>query len=303
MAFVVFYTVGGFFTIVLQCPNLAVQWDHTVKGTCWGPRIMKPLSYTNVSLNITTDILFSIVIPIPLLWSLQMNKRQRTSLICIFGLGIFATVAALVRLSFLTIYGKTGDWLWDSRDLTIWTIVESNIGIIAGNLPCLKPLFRAVLGNTHGANSRTTPAPTYGYSTRPYGGGTGLQSANGKGWGALTSSRTADADADVDVDVDVDAPPELTHNLPRSFGVAKDSYLLTTINAEQRESRPQRASARPDEGGSAGAGSSVESLTRTVACSGLGGIKVDTEVNVVEPPSPLYAEFGDAKRKVRESLV
>ena len=88
MFFMGFYTIGCFFTIVLQCTNLAVQWDPTVKATCWSAYTIKTLSYVNVSLNIVTDILFSIVIPIPLLWSLQMNKRQKSSLMCILGLGV-----------------------------------------------------------------------------------------------------------------------------------------------------------------------------------------------------------------------
>lgn len=88
MAFMGFYTIGCFFTIVLQCTNLAVQWDTTVKATCWSAHTIKTLSYVNVSLNIVTDVLFSIVIPTPLLWSLQMNKRQKSSLMCILGLGV-----------------------------------------------------------------------------------------------------------------------------------------------------------------------------------------------------------------------
>ena len=34
-----------------------------------------------------------------------------------------ATAAALIKTSFLPSYGRTGDWLWDSRNLTIWTAV------------------------------------------------------------------------------------------------------------------------------------------------------------------------------------
>jgi hypothetical protein len=56
--------------------------------------------------------------------------------------------------------------------LTIWTVVESNIGIIAGNLPCLKPLFRAALGATYGRGSRKSTGQrfrsrTYGANSCP----------------------------------------------------------------------------------------------------------------------------------------
>ncbi|KAJ4309930.1 hypothetical protein N0V94_008699 [Neodidymelliopsis sp. IMI 364377] len=259
MAFMGFYTIGCFFTIVLQCTNLAVQWDPTVTGTCWAPQTIKTLGYINVSLNILTDVLFSIVIPIPLLWSVQMNKRQKSSLMCILGLGIFATAAALVKTSFLPSYGKTGDWLWDSRNLTIWTVVESNIGIIAGNLPCLKPLFRAALGSTYGRG--TSAKPTGAYGTRPYGPGTRHHSTTGKGWGTLASNGERDA--------------------PHAYG-GKESFMLTTINAE-RDLQKAGSGRASEERGSEGK-SSVESLTGKGSSwtTGLGRIKVDTEVEVVE---------------------
>jgi hypothetical protein len=59
-----FYTTGCFFTLVLQCTDLRVQWDQTVKGTCWTGRTIKSLSYTNQALNIATDIAFSVAIPV-----------------------------------------------------------------------------------------------------------------------------------------------------------------------------------------------------------------------------------------------
>ncbi|KAH6638847.1 hypothetical protein C7974DRAFT_304331 [Boeremia exigua] len=269
MVFMGFYTTGCFFTIVLQCTNLAVQWDHTVKATCWTAHTIKALSYTNVSLNIITDLMFSVIIPCPLLWSLQMNKRQKISLMCILGLGVFATAAAFVRLTYLTSYGRTGDWLWDSQHLTTWTVIESNVGIVAGNLPCLKPLFRVVLGSTYGRGSRK---PTTPYEARPYGAGT-RQSAHAKGWGALGSERTVDGEA---------------------AGCSKGAFMLTTINAE-RCRKGEVVSAQVDEERSGK--SSTESLAR-----GLGGIKVDTEVNVVESNSPLDFDFGEDKREKKDMV-
>ncbi|KAF2109161.1 hypothetical protein BDV96DRAFT_652019 [Lophiotrema nucula] len=184
MGFMAFYTTGCFLTIMLQCTNLAVQWDPTAQGTCWGKSTLMGLSYTNVALNITTDLLLAIVIPVPMLWNVQMNRRQKSSIIGILGLGVFATAAALVKISFLPEYGKTGDWLWDSRNITIWTVVECNVGIIGGNLPCMKPLFKSVLGSTYGRGSRkTTPK----YLSRPYGAGTGHGTKN---YSSLTSGRT-----------------------------------------------------------------------------------------------------------------
>lgn len=155
MSFIGLYTLGCFFTIIFQCTNLAVQWDKTATGTCWTPQTLKAVTYTNAALNIFTDIIFALVIPIIMLWSVQMNRLQKWSIISILGLGVLATAAALVKVSYLPGTGKSNDLLWDARNITIWTVVECNIGIVAGNLPCLKPLIRGIFGSLSGS-SRTT---------------------------------------------------------------------------------------------------------------------------------------------------
>ncbi|KAF1928177.1 uncharacterized protein M421DRAFT_391775 [Didymella exigua CBS 183.55] len=284
MTFMAVYTTGCFFTIILQCTNIAVLWDHTVKATCWSVPTIKILSYLNVSLNIVTDVLFSIVIPIPLLWNVQMNKRQKSSLLCILGLGVFATAAALVKTSFLPSYGRTGDWLWDSRNLTIWTVVECNTGIIAGNLPCLKPLFRVVLGSTYGRGSRKNTAPQYGYGSRPY--GAGSQQSDAKGWGTLASNKTADKT-----------------DGSRAYGKADESYMLTTINAGRDSKMKSGTPSASVEEGDNMENSSTESLHRQHSGRRLGGITVNTEVNVVESVNTLDFGFEDYDRRERKDMV
>lgn len=92
-----------------------------------------------------------------MLWNLNVHIRTRISLIAILGLGVFVCAAAFVKLGYLVNYGKLGDWLWDSRNITIWTAVEMNIGIVAGSLPTLRPLFKRFLGSVYGKGSRKTP--------------------------------------------------------------------------------------------------------------------------------------------------
>ncbi|RJE23971.1 hypothetical protein PHISCL_03677 [Aspergillus sclerotialis] len=129
--------------------------------------------------------------PAIMLRHLQVNRRVKASLICILSLGVFACAAAFVKLSILPNYGRTGDFLWDYTELTIWIVVECNTGIIAGSLPTLKPLFKKALG-TYGSSktrqytssrqyrlrslSRSVPSGTQRHSRvgNTYGGG-GLQ--------------------------------------------------------------------------------------------------------------------------------
>lgn len=162
---------------------------------------------------------------------------------------------------------------------------------MAGNLPCLKPLFRVVLGSTYGRGSRKASAPAYGYGSRPYGAGTRQSGAHSKGWGTLASNKS-DGDRDGKVDA------------PRQYGKQGESYMLTTINAERDCKRKRPTPSASGEEGEGSGKSSTDSLRRGhTNTGGLGGIKVDTEVNVVESHSPLEFGFDDAHRRERKDMV
>lgn len=60
------------------------------------------VTFSNAAINIATDLIL-IVVPAPLLWGLQIPKRQRIILMCLFGVGLFATVVSIVRLHALYI--------------------------------------------------------------------------------------------------------------------------------------------------------------------------------------------------------
>lgn len=66
-----------------------------------------------------------------------------------------AAIASIVKLTYIRTYSLSGDFLFDSTGLTIWSTTELNIGIIASTIPCLKPLFKFILDNTlSGSNSK-----------------------------------------------------------------------------------------------------------------------------------------------------
>ncbi|BCS08560.1 hypothetical protein ALUC_20930S [Aspergillus luchuensis] len=163
MVVMLLYTIICFLTLMFECKDIRSIWDENVKSQCFTSSQPLKLSYTNTGLNILTDIIFAIL-PAIMLRHLQVNRRVKASLVCILGLGIFACVAAIVKLSVLPNYGRTGDLLWDYSTLTIWVVVESNMGIIAGSLPTLKPLFKQFLG-TYGSQTKTR---RYTYGSKKY---------------------------------------------------------------------------------------------------------------------------------------
>jgi hypothetical protein len=55
----------------------------------------------------------------------------------------------LIRLPYTsTLKPYKGDFLYRTTDFAIWTTVEIGVGITAGCIATLKPLFKAVLGST-----------------------------------------------------------------------------------------------------------------------------------------------------------
>ncbi|KAK6082980.1 hypothetical protein SCUP515_02214 [Seiridium cupressi] len=188
--FLMVYTFASFLTLVLHCQDLSALWDNRVQTYCWPNETIVALGYSYSTINIVTDLFFALI-PIPMLWDIQIDRRTKASLICILGLGIFATAAGIIKFAYLSNYGKNGDFLWDSTNLTIWFAIELNIGIIAACLPCLKPVFRyAFKGTSRRYNSENQ---TNSYKLRTFGSGSGPGPRDGRSFvttqiGARTAS-------------------------------------------------------------------------------------------------------------------
>ena len=59
-------------------------WDHSIRGHC-GDQMMLDLfiAIFNMVLDITV-----VILPMPVLWRLQMPKEKKAALNCIFALGL-----------------------------------------------------------------------------------------------------------------------------------------------------------------------------------------------------------------------
>ncbi|KAJ5963583.1 uncharacterized protein N7479_003459 [Penicillium vulpinum] len=223
MVLMALYTAICFLTLIFECQDIRANWDPSVKSKCFSPHQLLTLSYTNTALNILTDLIFA-VLPVFMLRHLQVNRRVKASLICILGLGIFACAAAFVKLSILPNYGRTGDFLWDYTNITIWVVTECNTGIIAGSLPTLKPLFKRVLG-TYGSNTKTTREY---YGSKNY----KLQSMSRSRGQALQSRTHKSGNLSI---IEFDSDPKIHHSrIGSGTGSAKYSGSQRSNSSEER---------------------------------------------------------------------
>ncbi|KAF5604246.1 integral membrane protein [Fusarium pseudoanthophilum] len=93
------WSLSQIFLNTFMCWPIASFWDVTIKGTCI---LNKSSFYVGAAGNILTDILI-MVLPIPVLRSLKLGRRQKWILMSVFCLGIFTCLISLVRIKFLNI--------------------------------------------------------------------------------------------------------------------------------------------------------------------------------------------------------
>ncbi|KAF5631297.1 integral membrane protein pth11 [Fusarium sp. NRRL 52700] len=129
---------------IIWCKPVEMQWDFRIKdGTCVSADQIVSAAYAISVMTVVSDWLYALL-PIPMLWSVKMTKQAKTTVIAILGLGIFASIATLVRLRFLADLTDTEDILFAGTDAMVWTLIEPGVAIVASSLATIRPLLRAM---------------------------------------------------------------------------------------------------------------------------------------------------------------
>ncbi|WYZ38500.1 hypothetical protein EsH8_III_000414 [Colletotrichum jinshuiense] len=128
--------------LLVQCKPISFAWrllDPTIKGKCL------PLTgqlYMGYALSIVTATLDGLLMISP--WIMMrgrgLNSRLKMYIYGIFGLGILATIANIIRLVALVKLKGSKDQLVDAAPVFTWSAIEVSIGIIIAGLIELGPL-------------------------------------------------------------------------------------------------------------------------------------------------------------------
>ncbi|KAI4180119.1 MAG: hypothetical protein L6R41_007439 [Letrouitia leprolyta] len=127
------------FGAAFQCTPVAYLWDKTIPGGhC--VNFSAFARFTNVG-NMLTDILI-LALPIPIVWSLQLDRSKKIGVCGLFLLGGFVCIASIVRFIFLEGIDDEMDPTWVNVNAGIWSAVEPSIGVVSACLPIMGPLLR-----------------------------------------------------------------------------------------------------------------------------------------------------------------
>jgi hypothetical protein len=107
------------------------------------------------TLNVVTDFMIY-ALPIPTLFRLSLPMPQRIGLIVLFSVGGVIVVAGSFRAYWVHyVLYETYDATWEGFNIWMWTAVETNVGVICGCIPALKPLLFPARARNQGSRDRS----------------------------------------------------------------------------------------------------------------------------------------------------
>ncbi|KAI1014482.1 hypothetical protein LB504_012085 [Fusarium proliferatum] len=108
-------------TTTVQC---ATYYNHMIFAT---------------ACNIASDIML-ILLPIPIVINISLPKKRKIGLCCVFGLGLFNILAAVLN----RYYNFSNP---NSYVFLYWYVAEGGVALWVGNLPLCWPVLRLALGS------------------------------------------------------------------------------------------------------------------------------------------------------------
>ncbi|KAJ5582993.1 hypothetical protein N7535_001613 [Penicillium sp. DV-2018c] len=156
------------FVMLFACSPISYFWERanpTSVGTCIPITTMVNIGYFYSTVTIVCDLSLG-VLPIFPIWKLQMNRRTKIAVGGILGLGAIASVAVICRIPYLRFYADD-NFLYSTYQIAIWSEIEIGLGITAGSLVTLRPLFRWLLDEATEYYKGSRPGTSKRY--QPYG--------------------------------------------------------------------------------------------------------------------------------------
>ena len=107
MTFVVITSLSCVIASIFQCQPIRKAWDAkgVVPGHCFNANA---LFFANAALDIFQDIVIYIL-PMRMLYHIQIPRRQKIPLMLVFGVGGFVVVTGIIRLNSLKVAQNTPD--------------------------------------------------------------------------------------------------------------------------------------------------------------------------------------------------
>ncbi|KAI1493382.1 hypothetical protein F5X96DRAFT_622255 [Biscogniauxia mediterranea] len=166
LAWCIAYTVAT----AVRCSPVSTftdRFETEYNFFCVGDYQLFLLSYTasDLALDITIFLL-----PVPMVWRLQMPWRQKLAVAGIFLLGSITVASSITRIivyHWAIYFAKAEprrwdlDITWNSADLLFWNLAENAVGLLGCSLPSYAPLFKNMLQSRKNKGDVSPPRGAY----------------------------------------------------------------------------------------------------------------------------------------------
>ncbi|KAI5361673.1 hypothetical protein Slin14017_G084060 [Septoria linicola] len=131
------------------------RWDLEHRGHCMD---INAGAWSVAAINIFLDAVV-LLMPMPQLWRLQLNKRKKCLLTLMLGIGAFASIVSILRLHSILKYADSRNLTWDNVPTSYWSRMEFHAAFVCACLPAIytyiRRFFNRVTTNSReGSNQR-----------------------------------------------------------------------------------------------------------------------------------------------------
>ncbi|PYI01159.1 integral membrane protein, partial [Aspergillus sclerotiicarbonarius CBS 121057] len=144
IAIIILYEMLGTLFFFFNCRPMAGSWDFTIDAKCASTSVIVIFGLINTSFNIFTDVALAIL-PIPIIWRLNMKRSVRMYLVGVLSLGYLAVAMDIVKTYYQETYTATTDETY-TFSLIFYGFLEDCVGMIAASVPMFRPLVGKALG-------------------------------------------------------------------------------------------------------------------------------------------------------------
>ncbi|MCJ1246869.1 hypothetical protein MMC30_004078 [Trapelia coarctata] len=139
-AYVTAWALATLLTSIFQCWPLSYFWEQYTPGTSGSCIINSIAAEITVSILSTITDVVLVILPMTVIFKLQLSSGRKYKLAAVFSAGAFACAASVIRI--YTMSWQKEDITWDSTQVLIWTAVEPAVGIVSACFPVILPAFQ-----------------------------------------------------------------------------------------------------------------------------------------------------------------
>lgn len=145
IAFFFIYTIVGTTVIAMVCRPVKAYWtlELRVDDSCPSQEDIERTYCSVLAVHVAGDFLV-LMLPIRLVSQLQLPRRQKFILVCLFSAGGLACIASILRLYYFPRINASLDVTWNVTEISLWGQVEASTAVICASIPALKPLFTSL---------------------------------------------------------------------------------------------------------------------------------------------------------------